>query len=190
MLNFLALSLQCLDNCTFYVSLPQYLFPFLVTGENLRPDMLISTLSNTRYVLELSVGFETNLDNNGHRNFTKYRYLLHDLTSNYCYVQFVNLSIGSLGIFGQSCDLLIQMCCDLTIDKAHTNYQGQRAQNFKCYDIYENQLGHLNPHSFSCGVKNGRMKALSYFLNKQNSCNAFVKPQLSAQRSKQAAFHL
>ena len=51
-----------------------------------------------------------------------YRYLLNDLTSKYRHVEFVNLSIGSLGIFGQSCDSFIQMCSDLTIDKAHTNY--------------------------------------------------------------------
>ena len=73
-------------------------------------------------MLELSVGFETNLDNNADRKFSKYRYLLNDLTSKYRHVEFVNLSIGSLGIFGQSCDSFIQMCSDQTIDKAHTNY--------------------------------------------------------------------
>ena len=73
-------------------------------------------------VLELSVGFETSLDNNASRKFTKYRHLLNDLTSKYRQVKFVNLSIGSLGIFGQSCDSFIQMCSDLTIDKAHTNF--------------------------------------------------------------------
>ena len=96
--------------------------PSLVTGDDLRPDMLISTPSNTLYVRELSVGFEANLDNNADRKFSKYRYLLNDLTSKYRHVKFVNLSIGSLGIFGQSCDSFIQMCSDLTIDKAHTNY--------------------------------------------------------------------
>ena len=92
------------------------------TGDDLRPNMLISTPSNTLYVLELSVGFETNLDNNASRKFSKYRYLLNDLTSKYRHVKFVNLSIGSLGIFGQSSDSFIQMCSDLTIDKAHANY--------------------------------------------------------------------
>ena len=121
-LNFLASTFQCLNHCTFYVDLPQYLSPFLVTGDDLRPDMLISTLSNTLYFLELSVGFETNLDNNTSREFTKYRHLLNDLTSKYRQVKFVNLSIGSLGICGQSCDSFIQMCSDVTIDKAHTNY--------------------------------------------------------------------
>ena len=84
--------------------------------------MLISTPSNTLYILELSVGFETNLDNNVDRKFSKYRYLLNDLTSKYRHVKLVNLSIGSLGIFGQSSDSFIQMFSDLTIDKAHTNY--------------------------------------------------------------------
>ena len=121
-LNFLASTFQYLNQCTFYVDLPQYLSPSLVTGDDLRPDMLISTPSNTLYVLELSVGFETNLDNNADRKFSKYRYLLNDLTSKYRHVEFVNLSIGSLGIFGQSCDSFIQMCSDLTIEKAHTNY--------------------------------------------------------------------
>ena len=120
-LNLLASTL-CLNHCTFYVDLPQHLSPSLVTGDDLRPDMLISTPSNTLYVLELSAGFEKNLDNKATRKFTKHRYLLNELTSKYRHVKFVNLSIGSLGIFGQSCNSFIQMCSDLTIDKAHTSY--------------------------------------------------------------------
>ena len=57
-----------------------------------------------------------------HAVYHEYRYLRNDLTSKYRHVEFVNLSIGSLGIFGQSSDSFIQMCNDLTIDKAHTNY--------------------------------------------------------------------
>ena len=112
--NFLASTFQCLNHCTFYVDLPQYLSPSLVTGDDLRPDMLISNPSNTLCVLELSVGFETNPGNNASRKFTEYRYLLSDLTSKYRHVEFVNLSIGSLGIFGQS--------CDIAINTGHTNY--------------------------------------------------------------------
>ena len=121
-LNFLASTFQYLSHCTFYVYLPQYRSPSLVTGDDLRPDMLISTPSNTLYVLELSVGFETNLYDNADRKFTKYRYLLNHLTLKCHHVKFVNLSIGFVGIFGQSCDSFIQMCSDLTIDNAHINY--------------------------------------------------------------------
>ena len=118
-LNFLASSLQCLNNCIFYVDLPQYLC--LITGDDLRPDMLIST-SNALYVVELSVGFETNLNNNASRKFEKFRYLLHDLKSKYRLVKFVNLSVSSFGIFGQSYNSFIEMCTDLFINTGHTNY--------------------------------------------------------------------
>ena len=83
--------------------------------------MLIST-SNTLYVVELSVGFETNLNNNASRKFEKYRYLLHDLKSKYRLFKFVNLSISSLGIFGQSCNSFVEICADLSINTGHTNY--------------------------------------------------------------------
>ena len=110
------------NNCTVYVDLPQCLSLSLITGDDLRPSILISTPSNTLYVLELSVCFETNLDDNARRKFKKYRYLLNDLTSKYRHIKFVNLSIGSLGSFGQSCDSFIQISSDPTIDKAHTSY--------------------------------------------------------------------
>ena len=71
LLSVLASSLQCLNHCTCYVDLPQYLSPSLITGDDRRPDMLILT-SNTLYVVELSVGFETNLNNNASRKFEKY----------------------------------------------------------------------------------------------------------------------
>ena len=58
--NFLASSLQCLNHFTFYVDLPQYLSSSLITGDDLCPDMLI----------ELSVGFETNLKNSANRKST------------------------------------------------------------------------------------------------------------------------
>ena len=114
-------SLQCLKYCTFYVDLSQYLSPCLVTGDDLCPDMLISFF-DTLYVLELNVGFEANLNNSVSRKFEKYRHFLHDLHTKYRRIKFVNLSISSLGIFGQSCDSFIQMCSDLSINTGHTSY--------------------------------------------------------------------
>ena len=84
--------------------------------------MIMDISKSTLLGHELSVGFETNLDNNADRKFSKYRYLLNDLASKYRHVNCVNLSVGSIGIFGQSCNSFIQMCSDLTINKSHTNY--------------------------------------------------------------------
>ena len=121
MLNFLASSLQCLKYCTFYVDLPQYFPPCLVTGDDLHPDVLISPFA-TLFVIELEVGFEKNLKNNASRKFEKYRSLLHDLKSKYRFVKFGHFSISSLGIFGQSCDSFTQRCTDQSINTGHTNY--------------------------------------------------------------------
>ena len=49
-LNLLASSLQCLNHFNFYADLPQYLATCLVTGDDLRPDMLISS-SGALYVI-------------------------------------------------------------------------------------------------------------------------------------------
>ena len=54
-------------------------------------------------------------------------------------------------------------------------YQGRRVQNFNCFDIDENQLGHLNPHSFSCGVNNGSHESYKLFFELKGSHNFFFK---------------
>ena len=83
--------------------------------------MLIST-SNALYIVELSVGLGTNLNNNTSRKFENYCYLLNDLKSKYSLAKFVNLAIGFLGISGQSCNLFIEMCTDLSIYTGYTEY--------------------------------------------------------------------
>ena len=121
-LNFLASSLKNTRECFLYADLNDYLSPCIITGQELRPDMLISTSKNILYIIELTVGFETNIENNATRKSEKYRKIAQDLSFNYRNVKFVNLSISSLGIFGKSCDSFIQMCKDLNIEKKHLNY--------------------------------------------------------------------
>ena len=75
--------------------------------------MLLSTANKILYIIKLTVGFETNIDNNASRKYEKYRNLIQELSSNYHDVKFINISISSLGIFGNSCDAYIQMYKDL-----------------------------------------------------------------------------
>ena len=79
-------------------------------------DILLSTADNTLYIIELTVGFETNLDNNAHRKELKYRPLLTDLAKDYNKIKFVNLCISCLGIFGNSSDSFLQMCNERGIE--------------------------------------------------------------------------
>ena len=55
-------SLQCIKHSTLYADLPGFASPCIVTGDILRPEMLLSIGNDTLYIIELTVGFETNID--------------------------------------------------------------------------------------------------------------------------------
>ena len=83
------------------------LLPLLVTKP--RPDILLSAADNILYITELTVGFETNLNNNALRKGLKYRPLLTDLANDYKQVKFVNLCIRCLGVFGTLSDSFLKL---------------------------------------------------------------------------------
>ena len=76
------------------------IFPIssLTTGDSRRPDLALISPDNSLYVLELTVGFETNIEINSNRKATKYRPLLLDLKPQYRMINFANFSMGALGI--------------------------------------------------------------------------------------------
>ena len=48
-----------------------FLNPSILTGDSLRPDLLLSVSNDFLYIVELTVGFETNLGNNAKRKKEK-----------------------------------------------------------------------------------------------------------------------
>ena len=118
-LLFLANTFSSLKQCTVYADLPSFLSPCFITGESYRPDLLLLTDKNLLYILELTVGFETNIQNNSDRKATKYSSLIHDLSLSLSYskVQFVNLSMSAIGAMGSSCNSLLSLLNDLRFDK-------------------------------------------------------------------------
>ncbi len=55
---------MCVNNSKLFVDLPEYRSPSIFTGDKYRSDMLLVTSDNTLYVAELTVGHESNLQNN------------------------------------------------------------------------------------------------------------------------------
>ena len=102
-----------------YADLSGFLSPSIITGDIFRPDLLLLTTNNQLFILELTVGFETNLDVNAKRKREKYLPLTRHLQSSFKNVHFVNLSISSVGIFGLSCSSFIDMCNALDVDEKH-----------------------------------------------------------------------
>ena len=77
-----------------------YINPLVIIGDENRPDMIVTQNKSTIFVLELTVGFETNLDYNTKLNASKYREMLKSPENKFEKVNFVNLSMGALGIVG------------------------------------------------------------------------------------------
>ena len=69
------------------------------------------------HVLELTVGFESNIKiNSDHRKATKYRPLINHLHSSYSTITFVNLAMSAIGILGTSSEFFLSMLTDLQLD--------------------------------------------------------------------------
>ena len=117
-LLFIAKSFSSIQHCLVYADLPFFPSPSLITGDSLRPDLALIAPDNSLYVLELTVGFETNIAINGNRKATKYRPLLLDLKPRYHKINFVNMSMGALGILESSSDSLLHMMKELGTDNS------------------------------------------------------------------------
>ncbi|CAB4021333.1 Hypothetical predicted protein [Paramuricea clavata] len=55
-LNFLASTLTAVKNSTLYAYIPGFMNPSVITGDRLRPDLLLVTENRCLYILELTVG--------------------------------------------------------------------------------------------------------------------------------------
>ena len=62
--NFVANTLQTVNGATLYADIPGFKSPAIITGDMYRPDLLLSCSNGSLYVVELTVGYETNLENN------------------------------------------------------------------------------------------------------------------------------
>ena len=77
--------------------------------------------------MELTVGFETNLKINSDQKPKKYLPLISDQENNFDKVKFVNVSISSLGVFGQSTNTFVDLLKDLKFDEQHIKYTKKKS---------------------------------------------------------------
>ena len=78
--------------------------PSIIAGVEVRPDMIIvNTTIRGIDVIELTIGFETNITKNCTRKTAHYRELCHVLKQRYNAVEYFNLSMGAIGVFGSEC---------------------------------------------------------------------------------------
>ena len=102
-LKFIALTLQ--PNCTLLADAPGFITPSVITGNSLRPDLALQFQNKCLYV----VGFESNLANNANRKRLKHLELVNRLIGNYRLVEFIILSLSSIGLLDKSSDFIDMM---------------------------------------------------------------------------------
>ena len=129
-LNFIAKSLQPVVNVhsSLYADVNGFL-NFSITGENYRPDLLFLIQSKSLYVLELTVDLGSNLNNNAVRKKEKYLNLIKEMSRNYKFVKFVNLTISSLGVYSDEYSTFSDMINDTGIDKKQQLYKIKKMIN-------------------------------------------------------------
>ena len=115
-MNLIASTLKSLNYSNLYVDLPGYLSPSIITGDTLRPDLVLTIENKCIYILELTIGFESNLQTNATRKREKYQDLINKQLNYYEEAKFVNVSISSLGVFSETSLDLIEMLKDLEMD--------------------------------------------------------------------------
>ena len=98
-LNFLASSFQSVRDSTIYADLPGFNNPCVITGDSLRPDLFIVLPTKCPYILELTVGFESNIRKNSQKKHTKYHDLIRQQECLFTEVKHVNLSVSTLGVW-------------------------------------------------------------------------------------------
>ena len=117
-LQFNAQSLRAKHGIKLFSDLIGYLSPSIITGDTFRPDLLLILPSNCLYILELTVGYESNLYSISIRKEKKYRQLMLEQRSHYKAVRFVNLSMEALGVMSNSSTSFLDMMKDLGFDSS------------------------------------------------------------------------
>ena len=131
-LNFIANNLPSNHIQKIFADLPSFSNPSIIPGDVYRPDLLILTKDNTLYVLELTIGYETNLRNNINRKHYKYKDLIEEQKKKFPSVIFINLSISALGVCDKEAVAFINMLERIDLDNSHVKYLIKKNYQY-CY---------------------------------------------------------
>ena len=109
------------DGRVIYADIEGYANPSTFTGEEYRPDILVTDQNNIR-IIELTVGFETNIEVNTKNKSDRYEPLIQQLKTTGYKVEYVNLVMGAIGTYGHSCSNLKKTLLDLGVSSLETDY--------------------------------------------------------------------
>ena len=108
--------------------------PSLISGDTHRHDLILhNKRSNFLYLIEHTVGFESNLKANSEHELTKYRPIVASLSFSHNKVKFVNVPMSALGVLGNSCESITK----------YTERPGYRSINITTSSFIDYEHWHL-----------------------------------------------
>ena len=125
-----------LVSCYYYYYVIIFIPPSVITGDSLRPYLVLHFENKCLYIIELTVGFESNSAKNANRKKLKYLELVNQLIDNYKQFKLVNLTMSSLGLFDKSSSCFIDMMKDLEITTDQTSFIIKRIMNIAIRSSY------------------------------------------------------
>ena len=98
----------------------EFVTPSIITGDRERPDIVVIKEKVCK-VIELTVGFETNILKNSERKRKKYTGLIERLSTKYD-IDYVDLSMGGIGVIGTESKGIQKTIIDLGLTKQESEY--------------------------------------------------------------------
>ena len=111
-----------------YVDLPSFASHCIVTGDQERPDIVI-VQNKTVTLIELTVGFETNMAGNSTRKREKYKPLMNRLKSSYDKVVYCNVSMGACGFIEKDSKRFFELLSNLHVSDTEIKYLTKKMIN-------------------------------------------------------------
>ena len=110
-----------------FVDIESYPNPSIITGDEQRRNFAIVKGDNLLLLLQLTLGFETNIKNNFDRKEKHYQQLLIQLLNKYK-IYYVNLSLGAIGTIGKD-NLIMTAMGNFDLSKETLNFIVNRSIN-------------------------------------------------------------
>ena len=126
-LNSPTTSLKAINGSSLYADMPGFHSPSIITGDELPPDSLLKTGTNSLYVLERTVGFETNLIPYSNRKRSKFPLSYPNSKSN-LHLSTLLMSPSMLKVYSATPILLFSKCA--TLFPSTHNIDASSSQNF------------------------------------------------------------
>ena len=100
------------------------IFLGIITGTDVRSDLILIDKNNSIFIIELPVGHESTTKSSVGRKAAKYKHLIKDkeITGTYNKVNFVNLVMTSIGVYSAHVEIFFSMLKSLGIDRSATKY--------------------------------------------------------------------